>query len=167
MFTLSNATTFVFCFSLAAFGTGCGSTATIGRVNAPDLEAEIQSSDSESINVKTANTTFSVSRQTITSIDHPGNVAATIGAVVTGYGIANIALGASDCDRGGAAYCTGVFLPAAIGLPVMAYGLYNWLSSTRAANMAKPKNDAALVIVPTISTDKKSEYVGVSAATKF
>ncbi|HMY20588.1 MAG TPA: hypothetical protein PKA58_29890, partial [Polyangium sp.] len=87
MFKFSNATTLVLSFAFTALITGCGHTATITRANAPDLEGEIQASDSQSIYVKTeGGTTMSVSRDMITDIDHPGNVAATIGGIVTGYG---------------------------------------------------------------------------------
>jgi len=167
MFNFNHGPTLVFCFSLAAFATGCGNTATITRVNAPELDGEIRASDSQNIYIKTAgNTPMSVPRETITDIDHPGNVAATIGAIVTGYGIANIAMGAGDCDRGGAAYCTGVFLPAAIGLPIMSWGLYTWINSTTGAKTGNQK-ESSVAIVPTISVDKKNEYVGVSASMRF
>ncbi len=165
MFKFSNATTLVLSFAFTALITGCGHTATITRANAPDLEGEIQASDSQSIYVKTeGGTTMSVSRDMITDIDHPGNVAATIGGIVTGYGIVNIAVGAGDCDRYGGAYCTGVFLPAAIGAPIMAYGLYRWIHSTDAA---KGSAASSVAIVPTISVDKKNEYVGVNASMRF
>jgi len=163
MFKFINGTVLAFCFSLPAFITGCSYTATITRIDAPDLEAEIGSSDSRNINVKTDSDTISIPRSTVTSIDHPGNVAATIGAIVTAYGIANIAVGASNCERNGAAYCTGVFLPAGIGIPLMTWGFRTWLMSTIAAK-APTEN---IAIVPTISVDKKNEYVGVSAAMRF
>lgn len=107
---------------------------------------------------------MTVSRDTITDIDHPGNVAATIGGILTGYGIVNIIAGAGDCDRYGGAYCTGVFLPASIGAPIMAFGLYQWVRST---NAAKGSSASSVAIVPTVSVDKKNEYVGVSASMRF
>jgi len=76
----------------------------------------------------------------------------------------DIAVGAGDCDRYGGAYCTGVFLPAAIGAPIMAYGLYRWIHSTDAA---KGSAASSVAIVPTISVDKKNEYVGVNASMRF
>lgn len=168
MIKFSNAPTIAFCFSLTALMTGCGATATISRANAPELDAQIVGSDPHTIYVKTeGGTTMSVARDSITEIDHPGNVAATIGGIVTGYGIVNIASGASDCDRYGAAYCTGVFLPAAIGAPIMAYGLYRWINSTTAAKGDEQKQERSLAIVPTVSVDKKNEYVGVTAAMRF
>lgn len=166
MFNLANISS-VFLCSVAVFLGGCGTTATISRINAPAMEGRIVSSDQRSIYVQTAGDTFPIARDEISDIDHPGNVAATIGAVVTGYGIANIALGAEDCDRGGAAYCTGVFLPAAIGAPIMAYGLVTWLKSVSASGPRKDQTEPSFAVVPTISVDKKNEYVGASATIRF
>lgn len=146
---------------------GCGTTATVSRLGSRPLDARIVGGDSASIYVETDSAKYAVPRNEITDIDHPGNVAATIGAIVTGYGIANIAAGASDCDRYGGAYCAGVFLPAAIGAPVMAYGLVTWISSVSAAGERKKSDDRSFAVVPVVSTDKKNEYVGVSAAMRF
>ena len=153
---------------LAPLVTGCGTTATISRAHMRPLEAKIVGSDDKSLQVEIAGTseTMSIARSDITDIDHPGNVAAVIGGIVTGYGIANIAIGAPNCDRGGAAYCMGVFLPAAIGAPIFAWGLTNWLTSKGAI---KPKSNAGpdFAIVPTASFDKKNEFIGVSASARF
>jgi hypothetical protein len=166
MFKFSNRPMFVFVLSLSALVTGCGTTATISRVGSPAIEAQIQTSDTENLYVgHGAGTTLA--RSSISDIDHPGNVAATIGAIVTGYGIANIAIGASDCDRGGAAYCTGVFLPAAIGLPIMVYGIATYSASVNAAKPSGGKTEPSFAIVPTISVEKKNEYVGVAGAMRF
>jgi hypothetical protein len=167
MFHFSNTSKLVFCLSIAAFGTGCGTTATITRPGLPEVEAKIQASDSQNIYVENAAGTTTIDRQSITDIDHPGNVAATIGAIVTGYGIANIALGAPDCDRGGAAYCFGVFLPAAIGAPIMGWGIATWLKSVQSAGPRKEKTEPSFAVVPVLSVDKKNEYVGASAVMRF
>ncbi len=153
---------------LAPLVTGCGTTATISRSNVRPVEAKIVGSDPKSLYIEVPGTydTRSIGRSDITDIDHPGNVAAVIGGIVTGYGIANIAIGASDCRRGGAAYCTGVFLPAAVGAPIFVWGLVTWMTSTGAV---KPKSDSSsnFAIVPTASFDKKNEFVGVSASARF
>lgn len=167
MFNFAKISSLFLCSSLAVVLGGCGTTATVSRVNAPAMEGRIVSSDQRAIYVQTAGDTFPIARDEISDIDHPGNVAATIGAIVTGYGIANIAVGAENCDRQGAAYCTGVFLPAAIGLPIMAYGLGTWINSVRSAGPRKDKTEPSIAIVPTVSVDKKNEYVGVSAAVRF
>jgi hypothetical protein len=159
------ATTILF---LAPLVTGCSTTATISRPNMRPLEAKIVGSDPKNLYLEVPGTydTRSIGRSDITDIDHPGNVAAVIGGIVTGYGIANIAIGAPDCDRKGAAYCTGVFLPAAIGAPIFAWGLVTWMTSTGAV---KPKSGSGpdFAIVPTASFDKKNEFVGASASLRF
>lgn len=168
MFQFNHATKLVFGFSLATIATGCGNTATISRANAPDLEGQIVSSDEHNLYVKTAGeSAMTVSRDNVTDVDHPGNVAATIGGIITAYGAVNIAAGAGDCDRYGGAYCVGVFLPASIGAPILAYGLYNWMSSTDAASNPGRKAQGSLIIVPTVAADKKNEYFGVSASMRF
>jgi hypothetical protein len=167
MFNFSNVSKLVISFSLAALITGCGSTATITRVGARPIEAKIVGSDARAIFIETDGVRSPVARDEISDIDHPGNVAATIGTIVTGYGIANIALGAENCERGGAAYCTGVFLPAMIGAPIMLFGIATWAGSVSNAGAGKKKTEPSLAIVPVVSTDKKNEYVGVSAAMRF
>ncbi len=167
MFNFNNGSKLVFCIPFAVLAIGCGTTATLTRPGAPEVEAKIMASDSQNIYVENAGGTTTLARDSITDIDHPGNVAATIGAIVTGYGIANIATGAPDCDREGAAYCTGVFLPAIIGAPIMAWGIATYARSVSTAASRKGKTEPSIAIVPVVSTDKKNEYVGVSASMRF
>ncbi|HRI66881.1 MAG TPA: hypothetical protein PK156_21690 [Polyangium sp.] len=166
MFQFNHASALFFCVCATAFVTGCGTTATITRAGASPIEAKIVGSDERAIFLDTHGSTIPVDRDEITDIDHPGNVAATIGGIVTAYGIANIVMGASDCERKGGATCVGMVLPAGIGAPIMITGLVNWIQSVNAAK-AKNKTEPSIAIVPTISTDKKNEYVGVSAAMRF
>jgi hypothetical protein len=151
---------------LAPLLTGCSTTATISRINQPEIEAQIIRSDNDSHFVRTEGGSFEIPRSSVSDIDHPGNVAATIGAIITGYGIVNIGVGLPDCDRRGAAYCVGVFLPAAIGAPIFAWGLGTWMKSSAAAK-PKPASSTNFAIVPTASFDKKNEYIGVSASARF
>ena len=167
MFNLINSLKLLFCIPVTAFVMGCGTTATITRAEAPQVEGKIMASDSQNVHIQTGADVMPIARRSITDIDHPGNVAATIGAIVTGYGIANIAMNASDCDHGGAAYCTGVFLPAAIGTPIMIWGIATWAQSVKSAHKSNSEPEPAVAIVPTVSVDKKNEYVGVSAAMRF
>lgn len=167
MFHFRNGSKLVISFSLAAFITGCGTTATISRVGSRPIEAKIAGSDARAVYIETDGVQSPVARDEISDIDHPGNVAATIGTIVTGYGIANIAVGAENCEREGAAYCTGVFLPAAIGAPIMLWGIVTWAGSMSNAGAGKNKTEPSIAIVPVVSTDKKNEYVGVSASMRF
>lgn len=150
--------------SLAAMTMGCGTLATISTAHAHPVDAEIVSSDSEFIYVRYGNRggRDTIPRASVSDIDHPGNVAATIGTLVTAYGVANIAIGAPECDRGGAAYCTGVFLPAAIGLPIMVWGFYTYFSSV---NAAAPGVQVA--VLPTASFQKKNESYGANVVVSF
>lgn len=156
------------CFGLAAFATGCGSTAVISKrgASAP-IEATIKRSTSDMIYVETAGTEIGISRDEITDIDHPGNVAATIGGVLTGYGLVNIATGVPQCEREGAAFCTGVFLPATIGGSLLAYGLSVWLGSTSAAEPKASQSAKKFTVVPIASVDKTNQVFGASAHVAF
>jgi hypothetical protein len=114
---------------------GCSTTASISRTNGRELEAKIQRSTPGAVVVQTnGGSEVSISRSDITDIDHPGNGAAVFGLLLSTYGAVNIAAGAPKCSQGGGAFCTGVFLPAAIGLPMLIWGLSTWLGSSNAAS---------------------------------
>ncbi len=114
---------------------GCSTTATISRTNGRDIEARIERSTPGAVVVQTeGGSEVSIPRSEITDIDHPGNAAAVVGALLSAYGGLNIASGASKCSDNGGAYCTGVFLPAAIGVPMLIWGLSTWIGSTGATN---------------------------------
>jgi hypothetical protein len=120
----------ILCASLFA---GCGTTATIYRKSGQQDEATILRGSSSSVMVDTGAGERPIPREDITDIDHPGNVHATIGAVLLAYGILNIAVGSSQCQSKGAAFCTGVFLPATLGLGMSIWGLTIWSRSSTAA----------------------------------
>jgi hypothetical protein len=129
---------------------GCSTTATISRANGRELEGKIVGSNSSSILVETeGDSTLRVSRDEITDIDHPGNAAAVVGGFLGAYGALNIAVGAGGCDTGGAAYCTGVFLPAALGASMLIWGLTTWSNSTGAA--ARPPSSTQVPAPPSAS----------------
>lgn len=155
--------------SFAPFVTGCGSTATIARRSDVPLEAKITRHDGDRVYIQTftGDGEVGISRQDIVDIDHPGNVAATIGGILTGYGIANIIVGVPQCDTQGAAYCTGVFLPAAIGGPLLIYGLTTWERSVEAAGKADKSSARRLTVVPIASMDKTNQFYGASARVSF
>ena len=123
----------VLCTSL-----GCGTSAIITRKNGTD-EGRIVRSTSTSVIVDTGAGERSIPRDQITDVDHPGNVVAVIGAVLLGYGLLNIAVGASHCEEKGGAFCTGVFAPAVVGLGMGIWGVSVWGRSTRAVREPGPR----------------------------
>jgi hypothetical protein len=155
------------CAASAALLMGCGTTATITRINEPEIEGKIVSADDGMLQVETRAGNHSIPLQNVTDIDHPGNVAATIGTLLTGYGVANIALGAPNCERGGAAYCLGVFLPATIGLPLMAWGFATWGKSVSAASPRSPRSDVGFMVLPAASFQKNDKFLGASATVTY
>ncbi|WP_282421624.1 hypothetical protein [Polyangium sp. 15x6] len=155
------------CAAFAALATGCGTTATISRFNEPAIEGKIISANDGILTVETRAGNDSIALQRVTDIDHPGNVAGTIGTVLTGYGIANIAIGAENCERGGPAYCLGVFLPAAIGVPLMAWGFATWGRSVYAASPSTKSNDVSFTVLPTAAIQKNDKFLGVNATVTY
>jgi hypothetical protein len=110
---------------------GCSTTATISRANGRQLEGKIIGSNASAIIVETeGDSTLNIPRSEITDIDHPGNASAVVGGFLGAYGVLNIATGASGCSEYGAAYCTGVFLPATLGVSMLIWGLTTWSNST-------------------------------------
>ena len=114
---------------------GCSTTATISRVDGGTYTAKIVRSDQDSLFVKTSSngSEIAIPRSNVSDIDHPGNGMAVFGALLTAYGGLNVAAGASTCGEVGGAYCVGTFLPAAVGLSTLIWGLTTWTNSTDAA----------------------------------
>jgi hypothetical protein len=131
---------------------GCSTTATISRVNGTQLDAEIQRSDRDNL-VVTTNTghKLRVPRSEVSDIDHPGNVSAVIGSVLSVYGAVNIVGGMSTCVRVGGAFCAGMVAPAAIGVPMLIWGLKTWSGSTEAAGNFKPPAPDSVPSAPAAS----------------
>lgn len=148
---------------------GCGTSATLNLRDGRNIEGKIIGSTSSTISVEGQTEPIVVSRSEVADIDHPGNVAATIGGVLTAYGIANIATGYEQCERSGnGAYCTGVFLPALLGLSLTTYGSVVWVESTRnAEGNGAPQTAARATVVPMVSVDKKEQVYGASALVSF
>lgn len=163
-----------FALSLAPFVTGCGSTAIITRsgLDRP-TEAEIVRSDHEMMYVRgRSGDEFGIEHRDVVYIDHPGNVAAIIGGVVTAYGVANIHTGVPKYCEGyqddNGAGCVGVFLPAAIGGAVMIYGVAVWARSVfSSVQKSAPQSASRVTVVPIASVDKKNEFIGASAHVSF
>jgi hypothetical protein len=138
---------------IAALCTGCGTTATITRVNAPPVEAHIQGGDAENVYVEGGGAVKTIPRKDITDVDHPGDGAIVAGSILSAYGALNIAVGAPQCQEKGDAFCTGVFLPAAIGIPILIWGIATHASSVAALSTPVASNQARAMIVPIVPTD--------------
>ncbi|MCK6590291.1 MAG: hypothetical protein HUU21_28990 [Polyangiaceae bacterium] len=147
---------------------GCGNSATI-QSRFGSVEGKIVGGDRENVYVEQASGfTRSVPKSDIVDVDHPGNVAATIGAVITGYGVTNIAVGMPQCEKEGAAFCTGVFLPATIGASLLTYGLVTYVGSTTAMDkMPEQSVLGSLKIAPTHEFAGLPKTPGVSVAGSF
>jgi hypothetical protein len=106
---------------------GCSTTSTITRTYQGPIEGDIVGGSPDSIFVATdSGREYEISRDDISSIDYPGNVHANVGAGVVVYGGINIALGMPKCNErkdDKAAFCTGVFTPAVIGLGMIVWGV--------------------------------------------
>src|SRR4051794_34866531 len=115
---------------------GCSTTATVFRVNAPPVEADIVGGSRDAIYVvDDFGRRFPIPRREIRDIDHPGNVHAGVGAAIFAYGILNIVLGFKSCqnrDENQAAFCIGVFTPAVLGAIMMGWGLATHSDSVNA-----------------------------------
>ena len=111
------------------------SSATIYRRDAPDLEATLVGGNTKHLYVETEDgRVVQLERSKITDIDHPGNVAAVVGGILTAEGGALVAL-----DWYGPERPTGIFtvmgaLIAVPGLILLAHGLIEWSRSTGAEN---------------------------------
>jgi|KBSMisStaDraftv2_1062788.scaffolds.fasta_scaffold362177_1 hypothetical protein len=132
---------------VTALAAGCGSTATITRYSGGTIDGEIVSADGRNVYIRRENQALAIPRQDIVDIDHPGNGAAVAGAILTAYGVLNIAVGAPQCDTKGAAFCTGVFAPLAIGLPLTIYGVVVWQSSVSAAKPGSGRRETARLML--------------------
>jgi hypothetical protein len=131
---------------------GCSTTATISRINGTQLHGEIQRGDQDTLVVETnAGNTLRIPKSEISDIDHPGNVVGVIGGIVSAYGLANIAVGWSTCAERGGAYCAGTFAPAALGLPMLIWGIKTWSDSTQAVDSRRPPARVSASSPPPVS----------------
>ena len=144
--------------------TGCGNTATITRTQGGGgvVEAKIVSSDGNKIFVEGGRA--GIPRDEIVDIDHPGNGAAVAGGLLSAYGILNIAVGIPQCEEKGAGFCTGVFLPLAVGLPLTIYGIVVYAGSTSAASQASARRAAQPRFHPAPMLGRSGSLVSPSGA---
>jgi hypothetical protein len=148
--------------------TGCSTSATITRRFGSPRDAKIVGSDSENVYVETLGGRDAIPRSEITDIDHPGNVAAVIGGIVAAYGAANIAVGVPQCEKQGAAFCTGVFIPAVVGVSVMTWGLGTYGSSVSAVSDGAPKEQQGrFFVLPTDKFAGQPSTPGITVGSTF
>jgi hypothetical protein len=106
---------------------GCSTTSTIARIHEGPIEGDVVGGSSDSIFVaRDSGGECEIKRDDVSLIDYPGNVHRNAGLAVLAYGGLNIALGLPQCrerTEDKTAFCTGVFLPAALGLGLLAWGL--------------------------------------------
>ncbi len=133
--------------SVAISLAGCSTTATIHRVNGPAYEATIAQSEPTSLDVfGDDGRPYRVPREQVSEIDHPGNVLATVGAVLLGLAGLTASVAATDrntSDARGTAIAVGVIygLP---GLLMAVTGGSIWLSSK---SKARALEEAPLPVV--------------------
>jgi len=122
--------------AIVCFG-GCASTATIARTDGPDNETEIESSDAGGLNVRARNgRIYRIPRESISAIDHPGNVEILVGSILIGMTVLivySISKNANSSDKD-------VLLPVetvlwgAPGVALTTSGLVKYVPSVRAAS---------------------------------
>lgn len=107
-------------------------------------------------------------REDIEDLDHPGSVAAALGAVVTLYGALSIMVGSSRCDASRADVCVGVFAPVVLGVPLLIYGASVYQRSLSALN--KPYAGALvrrLIVSPTFNVANRWLDPGLLLGARF
>jgi hypothetical protein len=128
--------------SVALASGACGTTATIIRFDETRIVGHITGSSHGAVSiVDEGGRERHVARGQIRSISHPGGGAMGGGAALLGYGILNIAVGASKCDEKGGAFCAGVFTPAAAGLAMIIWGAVVNIDSRNKAGETSPSDD--------------------------
>ena len=91
----------------------------------------------------------------------------TLGAILVGYGIANIAVAAPNCDKNGSAFCVGVFTPAVLGAALVLWGFSVYAKSVSASRPHVRSDLSHLRLSPTYVFDSKSGGPGLALARSF
>lgn len=148
--------------------TGCSTSATITRRFGSPVDAKIVGGDSENVYVERFGGRDAIPRSDIVDIDHPGNVAAVIGGIVAAYGAANIAVGAPQCEEQGPAFCTGVFIPAVVGVSVMTWGLGTYGGSVSSLSDGAPQGrQGRFFVLPTDKFAGQPSTPGITVGSTF
>ena len=120
-------------------------TATVHRINAPNIEGEIVGSDGDGLQVAgdQAGTTYRIPRDSVADIDHPGNVAAVVGlaAAIAGGLVAVTTGGAGSNESRRQAFIPGLVL-STTGFALLLGGLIPFsrsMSASSAFRSASPR----------------------------
>ena len=117
------------CF--AGCSSGCSWTATIGRTDTLDSEAEIDHSDADALYLLArSGGMHRIPRHSVRSIDHPGNVEMIVGGLLLGFGGA-LAVEEWDKNSGDARLIAAVY--GVPGLTLLLLGAVRYFTSLRAA----------------------------------
>jgi hypothetical protein len=133
---------------------GCSTAAKISLVTGGQVEAQIQRSDQDNLFVETeTGAEVPIARSEVSDIDHPGNGVAVVGGALTVYGISNIAVVASTCGQQKLpeVACVSAYIPAALGVSMLTWGLVTWFGSTGAAANSMPQGPSAVPLPPSPS----------------
>jgi hypothetical protein len=136
---------------------GCaGSTATITRPDGPPIEGRIESSDAETLRVRTPDgNVLSLDQYAVSDVDHPGNVLATIGL---GYAAGSAILffppalrHPQPADGAGTSPRVLAFIGLAAvveGLAIFTYNIAVWAASKRRARAFERERPPAWLLPP-------------------
>jgi hypothetical protein len=140
--------------ALLAWLCGCSTVAKISLIEGGYVEAKIQRSDQDNLFFETeTGAEVPIPRSEVTEIDHPGNVVAVVGGLLSAYGATVIVEKLSTCsdqELPGAA-CTGALWPATVGASMLVWGLVTWVSSTRAADRSLSQDSGTVPLPPSPS----------------
>jgi len=137
----------VLCHALV--GAGCGTSALIDTKEGRHVDARIVGGSPGSIYLAGDNRDrFTLRRDDIASVDHPGDVPIIVGTVLTAIGVFRLWQGDSRCNDWGASgdgYCIANAAPAMVGVLALAWGLWAYHRSTHAfADQSRPEPDSVM-----------------------
>jgi hypothetical protein len=112
--------------------------------------------------------TTRIPRSEIKDIDHPGNVAATLGALLVALGVLDIVFGAPSCKDKGTAFCVSLFAPSVLGSGLTLYGGIVHSRSVSAASGEGPEPSALhLRILPAFQIANGPASAGLQVCAVF
>jgi hypothetical protein len=116
--------------ALCLSASGC--TATLQRRGAPRIEAVIESSDEQGLQVRVKNRSYRVAGEQLEDIDHPGNVLMVLGGVALGMAAFSLAIFSAAGAPPEFLISTGVVY-GGTGVGLLVGGGIPWTLSRRAA----------------------------------
>ncbi|MCU0698234.1 MAG: hypothetical protein MUC96_17145 [Myxococcaceae bacterium] len=116
--------------------TGCSTTATFLTRSRGNVEARIVGGDRQRLLLQSeSGAELVVDRTDVVDIDHPGNVVALLGGIVTFSGMTNLGVTAVSCrsalsNRNECTASIGLMSSfLAVGAGMLTWGLWTWLTS--------------------------------------